>query len=356
MIHFSQPPLKMMLLAMFVFATMPASGNYKLNNYGFGSGGTSNSSSTNYSLNATTGETSNVESTSANYKARSGNQNTQQAHVPAAPTFTNAASYYNKLKFIVIPGANASDTKFSIAISSDNFVTTQYIKNDNTVTSVKSLSDYQTYAAWGGASGQFVVGLTPSTTYKIKISAMQGNFTETEYGPTASASTVAPSITFDIDTSSIDTETAPPYSVSFTNLLPGTVVGSTEKIWIDLDTNAESGAGVFMSSLNGGLLSTRVGYTIASATADLASASSGYGAQGLTVTQTSGGPLALSSPYNGAGQNVGIINSTIRQLLSSAAPITAGRASVQIKAKASTSTPSSSDYGDTLTITTAGIF
>jgi hypothetical protein len=353
--HFFQSPIKIMLLGAFLFATMPASGSYKLNNYGFGSGGTSNSSSTNYNLNATTGETSNVESSSTNFKARSGNQNTQQAHVPTA-TLTNSASYYNKLKFIVVPGANASDTKFSIAISSDNFVTTQYIKIDDTVTSVKSLTDYQTYAAWGGASGQFVVGLTPSTTYKIKVSAMQGNFTETQYGPTASAATVAPSITFDLDTAAADTETAPPYSVSFTNLLAGTVVGSTEKIWIDLDTNAESGAGVFIASLNGGLRSSRLSFTITSATADLASASSGYGAQGLSVTQGSGGPLALSSPYNGAGQNVGIINSTIRQLLSTTAPITAGRASVQIKAKASNTTPSSSDYGDTLTITTAGIF
>lgn len=351
-----QAPLKAMLIAMMLFATMPSSGNYKLNNYGFGSGGTSNSSSSNYKLNATTGETSNVESTSTNYKARSGNQNTQQAHVPAAPTFTNTASYYNKLAFVVIPGANASDTLFSIAISSDNFVTTQYIKTDNTITNTKSFSDYQTYAAWGGASGEFVVGLLPNTTYKIKVSAMQGNFTETEYGPTSSAATVAPSITFDLDTASTDSETSPPYSVSFTSLLPGTVVGSTEKIWIDLNTNAESGAGVFISSLNGGLRSARLSYTLSSATADLASAGSGYGAQGLTVTQSSGGPLALSSPYNGAGQNVGIINSTIRQLLSSAAPITAGRASIQIKAKASSTTPSSSDYGDTLTITTAGIF
>ena len=128
------------------------------------------------------------------------------------------------------------------------------------------------------------------------------------------------------------------------------------KIWIDLDTNAESGAGVFIASLNGGLKSTRLSSTITSATADLASASSGYGAQGLSVTQGSGGPLALSSPYNGAGQNVGILNATIRQLLSATAPITAGRASIQIKVKASSTTPSSSDYGDTLTITTAGIF
>ena len=344
---------KQTLMTMVLFAAMPASSSYTLNNYGYGSGGTGSSTSTNYSLNATSGETSNVQSSSTNYSVRSGNNNTQQAIVPISPSFTNPANYYNKLMFVLNPGASPSDTKFSIAISTDNFVTTQFVQIDDTIGNSKV---YQTFASWGGASGQLVVGLTPITTYKIKVNAIQGNFTETEYGPITSSATVAPSITFDIDTAATDSKTSPPYSVSFTSLLPGTVVGSTEKIWVDLNTNAESGAGVFISSLNGGLRSARLSSTITSATADLASASSGYGAQGLSVTQSLGGPLVLSSPYNGAGQNVGILNSMIRQLIASTSPITAGRASIQIKAKASIATPSSSDYGDILTITTAGLF
>ncbi len=353
---FYNTSLQNLLMGGLLLAVMPASSSYQLNNYGFGSGGTSNSTSTNYRLNATTGETSNVESASTNYKARSGNNNVQQSHVPAAPTFTNPSSYYNKLKFIVIPSANPSDTKFSIAISTDNFVTTNYVQSDNTVGPVRGPEDYQTYATWGGASGQLITGLTPTTTYKIKANAIQGNFTETEYGPAATAATVAPSITFDIDTAATDIKTPGPYSVSFATLFPGTVVGSTEKIWVDLTTNANSGAGVYLSSLNGGLKSAKTNYTIASATADLAAVSSGFGAQGLTATQTSGGPVTLASPYNGAGQNVGIINSTLRQIFSVTVPVTAGRVSVQIKAKASNVTPSSNDYADTLTLTTAGIF
>ncbi len=188
------------------------------------------------------------------------------------------------------------------------------------------------------------------------MNAFQGNFTETEYGPTATAATVAPSITFDIDTAAADIETSSPYSVSFTTLFPGTVVGSTEKIWIDLNTNANSGAGLYISSLNGGLKSAKTNYTIASATADLAGVGSGFGAQGISATQSSGGPMSITSPYNGAGQNVGIINSTLRQIFSTSAPVTAGRVSLQIKTKASNLTPSSNDYGDTLTLTTAGIF
>jgi hypothetical protein len=338
------------------FATVPASTNYQLNNYNYGSGGTSSSNSTNYSLNATTGEASNSESTSTNYKARSGNNNVQQANVPVAPTFTNPASYYNKLLFIINASNNPSDTKFSIAISDDNFVTTRYIQNDNTVGAVRGLEDYQTYAAWGSGSGQLVTGLDPGTTYKIKVNAFQGNFTETEYGPSSSAATVAPSITFDLDVSASDTETAPPYSISVGNLLPATVTTTTQKIWVDIDTNANSGAMVYAKSANAGLSSSSAGYTITSATADLSGASIGYGIQDSTVAQGSGGPLNMTSPYNGAGQNVGLVDTALRQIFSTTAPVTAGRGSFVLKAKSAAQTPAGADYQDVLTIIVAGSY
>lgn len=337
------------------FGAAPSSTNYQLHNYNYGSGGTSNSSSTNYRLNATTGEISNVQSSSTNFNARAGNNNTQQAHVPPAPTLTNPANYYDKLRFIVNPGANPSDTLFSVAISTDNFATTFYIQNDNTVGAAKGLEDYQTYSAWGGAGGQLVSGLQPGTTYQIKVNAMQGSFTETAYGPTASAATVPPSVTFDIDVSATDTETAPPYATSFT-LLPATVTDATQKIWIDIDTNANSGAMVLMRSANGGLQSTNTGVTIASATANLAVASTGFGLQGSTATQSSGGPLSIMAPYNGAAQNVGLLDTALRQVFSAPAPITGGRGSVTLKAKSSATTPAGYDYQDVITIIAAGSF
>lgn len=344
------------LSSIMFFATLPSSTNYQLHNYNYGSGGTGSSTSTNYSLNATTGEVSNTQSSSTNYLSRPGNNNAQQAYVPAAPTFTNPANHYDKLKFVINPGTNPSDTKFSIAISTDSFVTTNYIKSDNTVGTVKTIGDYQTYSAWGGASGQFVIGLTPATTYQIKVNAFQGNFTETEYGPTAAAATVAPTITFDIDVSTSDTETAPPYATSFGNLLPATVTNATEKIWVDIDTNANSGAMVYIKSTNSGLKSNTTGVTIASATADLAVAGTGFGVQGSTATQGSGGPLTMTSPYNGAGQNVGLLDTFLRQVFSATAPITAGRGSVVLKAKSAATTPAGADYQDVITLIAAGAF
>jgi hypothetical protein len=348
--HFGIPSL---LISGLLFAAMPSSTSYQLNNYGFGSGGTSNSTSSNYKLNGTSGETSNVQSTSTNYKVRSGNNNSQQAYVPAAPTFTNPSNYYNKLKFVLTPGASPIDTKFSIVVSTDNFVTKQYVQIDDTLGATKT---YQTYAAWGGGSGQQIVGLSPTTTYAMAANAIQGDFTETEFGPAASAATVAPSITFDIDVSAIDQKTSAPYNVTFASLYPGNVITSNEKIWVDVSTNAVSGAGVYVSSQYGGLRSASKSYTIPSASADLSVASSGFGAQSTSATQVSGGPITVASPYNGAGQNVGIMNPTVRQIYVSAVPVTSGRLSFQLKAKSSNTTPSTNDYAEAITLTVAGLF
>lgn len=339
-----------------LFAALPSSSNYQLHNYGYGSGGTGQSSSTNYGLNATTGETSNTQASSANYKTRAGNTNTEQANVPVAPSFTNPSNYYNKLRFVIATSNNPTDTKYSIAISTDNFATTQYIKSDNTVGATLAITDYQTYAAWGGASGGLAIGLAPTSTYKIKVNAFQGKFTQTEYGPTASAATVAPSVTFDIDVAATDSKTSPPYSTSFGSLLPGIVTNTPEKIWVDVITNGESGAKVYISSANSGLRSNARSFTINSATADLTAAATGYGAQGSTATQASGGPLTVSAPYNVAAQNVGRLDSTIREIFSSPTPITAGRGSLQLKAKAAALTPAAGDYQDILTLTIAAAF
>jgi hypothetical protein len=345
-----------MLLVGALFAALPSSSNYQLHNYGYGSGGTGNATSTNYGLNATTGETSNAQSSSANYKTRSGNDNAQQANVPIAPTFTNPANYYNKLRFVLAPSNNPTDTKFSIAISTDNFVTTKYVKSDNTIGATLAITDYQTYAAWGGASGGLIVGLAPSTNYKIKVNAFQGKYTQTEYGPAATASTVAPSVTFDIDVSATDSKTSPPYATSFGSLLPAVVTNTPEKIWVDVITNGESGAKVYVSSTNAGLRSASKGFTLPSASADLSAAATGYGAQGSSATQASGGPLTISAPYNVVAQNVGILSSTIQEIFSSPAPITAGRGSFQLKAKAAALTPAAGDYQDTLTLVIAAAF
>ncbi len=65
-----------------------------------------------------------------------------QANVPPAPTFTNPASNYDRLKVVVNPGNNASDAVFAIAISSDDFVTTQYVQSNATTGSILGSEDW----------------------------------------------------------------------------------------------------------------------------------------------------------------------------------------------------------------------
>jgi hypothetical protein len=342
-----------LLLSSLLFAALPSSANYGIHNYGFGSGGTSNSTSSNYGLNATTGQTSNVQSSSATYQAKIGNQNAQQSYVPPAPTFTNPASYYDRLLIVINPGTNPSTAKFSIAVSSDGFTTTQYVRPDGTLSSSFAVGDLQTFSAWGGSSGQLILGLSPNTTYQAKVNSMTGAYTETQYGSAASATTSVPSISFSIYT---DSQSTPPFVTTIGTLLPATVVNSADKLWFNLTTNADNGAMVYISSSNAGLTSTHSGYTIASASADLASASTGYGAQVQSATQTSGGPLTIVSPFNGSAQTVGGLTTGFQQIFTASAPITGANGSILFKARAAATTPASDDYQDKVSLIGAGSF
>lgn len=283
------------------------------------------------------------------------------ANVPPAPVISNPANYYNKLKIVINEGGNASDTVYAVAISTDNFVSdTKYVQDDNTVSPTLGPEDWRTYSGvggWGGASGVIIAGLTPNTTYTVKTAAKKGSFTESGYGPTAQASTILPTLTFDIDVSAVDEETSAPYTLNIGNLTPATVVTSNTKIWVDFSTNANSGGAVYVYGANGGLVSTTAGSSINSGSTDLTGAMTGYGIRSNSVSQTSGGPMQSVAPYNGAGNNVGILDVNKRIIYdSSNMPISGGRAAFELKAKSSDTTPSATDYSDVITIIASGSF
>ncbi|HSX00643.1 MAG TPA: hypothetical protein VLF67_00230 [Candidatus Saccharimonas sp.] len=337
-----------------MMAALPASGSYKLNSYGFGNGGTADSSSSHYRVNGAAGEVAGDE-TSTNYKVGAGETREKQANVPNV-TIANGARWYNKLLVTISTNGNPTDALYAVAISTDSFVTTQYVQSDFTVGSSFAKANFLSYAAWGSGSGQLVRGLTPGTTYTVKATAYRGVFTQSPFGPTSSASTNNPELSFDIDVAATDISTSPPYQIDFGNLTPGSVTDSPTRVWISYDTNAESGGGVYLTGQNAGLKSANTGYTIASVSNNLTSLAEGSGVQGASATQASGGPLALVAPYDGSGQNVGIADGTIRQIFSDGAPITSGRGSFILKAKTQTSTPAANDYTEILTAIAAGSF
>lgn len=338
----------------FSLGALPSSTNYSLNSYGFGSGGSAKSTSTSYGLNATAGEQSGKTS-STSYNLGAGEKYLKQANVPTIAVVNNAR-WYNKLLVTISPQNNPSDATFAIAISSDNFVTTQYVKADHTVGSTLTTADYATYTGWGGASGVYIVSLSDTTTYTVEAKAYRGAFTESGYGPTSSASTSPPLLSFDIDVAATDISTNPPYLVDLGELLANSVIDSTNRVWATLDTNAESGGIVYVSGLNAGLRSISANYTIASSSGDLASQQEGFGAQIASISQSSGGPLTGAASYAVSGSNIGSTDSQIRNLFTSAAPIVSGRGSFILKAKSKNQTPSSSDYSEILTVIASANF
>jgi hypothetical protein len=344
--------------SLFFLLVMPASTNYKLKDFGFGTGGGGNATDGTYSLEAITGEISGEKSTGGSVQLGPGLIFTGQANVPLAPTFDNLSSYYNKLRIIPNASSNPTDTIFAIAISTDNFVTTRYVQNDYTIGDTLGTEDYQTYANWGGGSDEYIIGLTPNTTYKVKVKAMQGKFTETSYGPIATAATANPTLSFDIDVSASDSETSSPFAINMGDLTADTVVDSAEKIWVDLATNGETGGRVYVIGANGGLVSAKAaGYKIDAITGDLASVSNpkGFGAQGFSAT---GGSFAIAPlyDYDPVGDEVGTVDQYSREIFTASGPLSAGRGSFLLKAKSSTITPAAGDYTETLTVIASGNF
>jgi len=342
-----------------LFASLPATSNYQLNSYGFGNGGSAGSSTSTYALEGISGEISGATSTTTNYNLKPGFIESQQASAPAIKTFDNGSStYYNKLHFVIedtLPNNPnfPSDTLFALQISTtSNFSSNvNYVKSDLTIGASLNTTDYQTYITWGGSSGSNIIGLSPNTTYYLRAKAAQhlfsqsgGRFTESGYGPSLSASTVNPSLSFSVS----------PSSVNIGSLLVNTVVDSPTNISITFATNAASGGAVYANGQNAtaGLHTTKGNSTIPSATGDLSSLSHGFGAQ------ISGTPSQISkvSPYDGSAGNVGVIDTSIRKIFSASAPVTSGSGTVLLKAKSAYSDPAEADYTETVTFVAAATF
>jgi hypothetical protein len=332
------------LVGLLTLAVFPASNNYQLKSYGVNSGGSNNTAGSTYKAQVGTGEVNGNVSGGTTYQTKSGSIEAQQANVPGAPTLSNGSStYYNKLNFILDTQNNPSDTTYAVAVSTtSNFTVTNYVQTDGTLNSTPV---WQTYSAWGGGSGTLAIGLQPSTTYWFKASAMQGVFTNTAYGPSANASTVAgASLTFSVS----------PNTLNMGNLSAGSVVDSPSNISFTFDTNATFGGNIYMNGAATGLVSAANGHTIdvSPPSGDLSSLSEGFGLKGLSASS----PLTIQSPYNGSGDTVGAIYTTFQPVFSSSSSVSSGTASAVLKARASTTTPTGTDYTDTLTFVAAASY
>jgi hypothetical protein len=339
-------------LGVIFFAVLPATSNYRLNSYGFGSGGTASSKTSTYSLEGTVGELSGKSGSTTNATSKPGFIETQQANVPKLASLdNNGGIYYNKLHFVIDSQNNPSDAKYLIAVTTGGV--TSYLQPDGTLAASVALGDYQTYATWGGSAGGLILGLDESTAYTVKLKATQGTFSESAYGPSSTQSTAAASITFNLVTSA---QPSPPFTVNLGSLDAGTVKSAPDTINTTFSTNGASGGDVYIAGKNGGLLSTSTGYKIASVSNNLTAVAEGFGGQNTSISQSSGGPYTVASPYNGSSNTVGIIDTITRSLYTSTAPVTSGSGALRLKAKADVTDRAATDYQDVLTFIAAANF
>ncbi len=234
-----------LIVPLSLFAQVPSSSNFRLDTSDFNYSDGLMSSSSNYSSRAAAGAVEENKNTSSAFHFFSGFFPPSYPGIPGVPTLTNTGGMlYNSLDFIISTGGNRADTNYAIAISSDGFATTKFIQADDTVGDVPA---WQTYIAWGGGTGQRVYGLTPNTTYQIKVKARFGPDSETGYSLVAQAATILPTLTVIIEGlpagtaigTATTTVSSSPTDIIFNALQPGTIKIAGQRVTVT--TNATAG-------------------------------------------------------------------------------------------------------------------
>ncbi|MBN2100476.1 hypothetical protein JW710_01080 [Candidatus Dojkabacteria bacterium] len=363
------------------------SDNYRIIDPSIDAGGNDDASSGTYNLLDSIGGSINDERfESSNYKLGTGIGYTFMANVPVVTYFQTDDSAmialcgeggcYNRAKFELDPENNPTETLYLVEISTDDWTTVQCIdgttKEPKAISS-KNINDYLTEATWE-AEDFNLLGLASSTEYKIRLRALNGDFTESEPGPDATESTTDPSISFDINISG-DTwaSTSAPYEIDsweITTVAPST---ADDLIWLDMGTNAVAGAIIQVRDTNQGLLSSYTGESIDSISDDLSSVSEGFGLKVDTskTLPATGQPgyFIEASTYDTAGaQEVGELYATPTIIFctrpnsgdncstGTGEPISGARSGIWLKARAAPIRSAASDYTDQITFTAIGTF
>lgn len=141
--------------------------------------------------------------------------------------------------------------------------------------------------------------------------------------------------------------------------------GSTiNSVFVLAESSAQNGIQVTITSVNSGLKRASVPTAvIPSATATLSAGIAGYGICVTSATQHAQSPTAFvaSNPYDGTcttttGHNVGIVDTTSRNILTSTGELKGGDAEILVKAAAADTTMNGNDYQDELTIIATGTY
>lgn len=393
-------PLKTLLIGLLLGITLVSaetltSDKYQILNPSIEVGG-GIAESTNYSILSSIGDpTSIAKLESTNYKLTGGVPSSFQANVPIVRCFeTDSTSTdtecaintsglqtlcgnpgcYDRARLELDEQDNPYDTLYLVKFTDINTGEVYYLQSDHSIATTYDINDFMDQCDIEGIDIDGpdcgpggdrentslqeinIYGLSPNSTYIATISALHGDFTQSEFGPEKAASTTDISIVMDIDVSDTNVETDPPYSINI-NLTSIEATTATDSIWIDISTNFEQGVNIYSSNMNSGLLEPNTNTKIESHSEDLdnpADTDGGYGLKIAFVTQDTLGPLKTAgSIYQTTGINeVGQLSTTNSLLFytdtdSSYGQVTGGRAQVQVKAKSALGHPAGT-YIDTI--------
>jgi hypothetical protein len=308
---------------------------------------------------------------------------TEQPNAAGSQGECGTPGCYDRGKVEVDHQNNPIDTLYLVSLTNTDTNTEYFLQSDHSVATTYDIADYLTICQLHGVDsrdsacddagdGNFdedlqsnnIVGLAAATTYEVKVRALSGDFTETQYSPTANLTTVVPSLFLDLDIGTTSgVENSAIYTVNIGTVNPGSAFTASDQIWLDLGTNAANGMNTYVRDLHTGLYNGS--FTIPSESEDLATdpnANGGFGLKTLTSTQAALGPVLLDSTYNTGGADaVGAVTTSddlifyTQESGGNRGPVAEGRTSVAVKTRITGATPSGA-YTDTVTFTMVGSF
>lgn len=279
---------------------------------------------------------------------------------------------YNQARFEIQNNTNPSDTLYSVEISTDNFSSdTKYIDGATFLpetSTTHDINDFRTESYWETETFN-VKGLLANTIYYIRISALHGDFTQSDYSSSSTATTAQGFLSFDIDIantgSCYTTETSSPYSVSFSgsdDLVAGAAptVAPTQ-ICLNFESNSIGGVSIIEYGKNGGLYSPTTTQTISSGNTNLDSVTEGFGLQGDTVEYDHAFDSVtiaadFTTNYKQTLNTVGAISTSANKIIYTQGPVVDGWASMYLKARAGTSKTPASDYSEEIYFTLVPLY
>ncbi len=299
----------------------------------------------------------------------------------------SAPGCYDRAKFRIDTQSNPPDARYAIQISTTSdfsanvfFVdgTTRLLKTTLTINDFKFKCEWEgeifgTYCTTPNTTWQKfnILGLQEGTQYYIRAASLHGTsvngtFTQTEWGPSLSATTANTSLSFDIDIDSdyVLGSTLPPHIINISNINPEVVTNSDDYLILRYTTNALNGMRINIKGNNGALQNGS--NIIPNVNGDLDVLSSGYGLRNISASNSSnyitylGQPVISSTPSDFTDtapvNKVGAPTTSFVELLNSSnKPIHTGRSAFSIKVKAALNLPSL-NYSETLTVIPLSIF